>query len=57
MKRHENESVIILCPDGKQIKVIVARDGKAPRLGFEAPDEYKILREELIAKMARKMAT
>lgn len=37
----------ILIGDNVVLTVIRARDGKA-RLGFEAPDDVKIIREELL---------
>jgi len=50
--RSLNQSVIIQAPDGARIRVMLTevRDyygAKSVRLGFDAPDDYRILREEV----------
>ena len=50
--RSLNQSVIIQAPDGTRIRVMLTevRDyygAKSVRLGFDAPDSYRILREEV----------
>jgi sRNA-binding carbon storage regulator CsrA len=44
----ERDSVWIITPEGKRIRVVVRRvDGNQVRLGFTADTDVKILREEL----------
>lgn len=46
--RKVNESVVCTLPDGKEVKVtICSLSTHRVKLGFEAPDEIEILREEL----------
>jgi carbon storage regulator CsrA len=53
MTRRAGERVIITCPDGTQIEVVVTecRNGRA-KLGIEAPRDYIIDREELLLARA-----
>ena len=47
--RKRGEAVVIQCPDGTEIRVVVSElVGGRLRLGFEAPLTYKIFREELL---------
>jgi carbon storage regulator CsrA len=50
LTRKHQQAVVLTLEDGREITVLVieARDGKA-RLGFEAPDAVRILRDELTA--------
>jgi len=48
LSRKVDERVIITTPDGKEISVMLVRQGTdRARLGFEAPANYRIRREEL----------
>lgn len=45
--RFEDDSLVIVAPDGTEIEVAVVRiQGNKVRLGVEAPQEYRILRGE-----------
>lgn len=46
LTRKIHESVICNV-GGREIKVTVVKDGKTVRLGFTAPDDVQIYREEL----------
>jgi carbon storage regulator len=49
LSRHKNESVFIELPNGELIKVMIVdiRDGCKVRLGFEAPTNIPVHREEV----------
>lgn len=48
LSRKENESVIIKLPDGREVVVMLtAIRGDRVRLGFEAPKDIVILRQEV----------
>lgn len=51
LSRCVDDLVTITCPDGTEITVMVleVRRGKV-RLGFKAPKEYQIMRDELLDK-------
>lgn len=47
LTRQKNESAFIFCPDGSRIRVMnLKAKGSAVKLGIEAPEGYKILRDE-----------
>jgi carbon storage regulator CsrA len=45
LTRKPGESVILESPDIEPIKIMILDNG---RLGFDAPDEVQIIREELL---------
>lgn len=47
LTRREGESVTVISPDGTEIEITLVEDGKAARIGIQAPKGYKILRTEL----------
>jgi carbon storage regulator CsrA len=49
LSRKVTQSVVINCPDGTQIKVVFVEQiaNHKIRLGFDAPQDYRIFREEL----------
>lgn len=51
---HKDKCIYIETPDGKTIEIMLlkTRVGQAT-LGFNAPSNYKILREELINKQEK----
>ena len=46
--RREGESITVISPDGKEIEITLTRDGNNARIGVQAPQDYKIVRTELI---------
>jgi carbon storage regulator CsrA len=52
LTRKTDESITILCPDGKLLKITVCRidDNYKVRLGIDADKSYKITRTELIER-------
>lgn len=51
LDRKEGTSVILTTPEGHSIKVtVIANTDFGVKLGFDAPREVKILREEAIRK-------
>ncbi len=48
LTRHLGESVVLQTPEGEVIVTIVAIDGRRVRLGFTAPKEVEIFRQELL---------
>lgn len=52
LTRKTDESVTILCPDGKLLKITICRidDNYKVRLGIDADKSYKITRTELIER-------
>lgn len=49
LQRDPGQSVVLILPDGTEIKVMVVCWHRAGiRLGFEAPKDVKILRSELL---------
>ena len=55
LSRYPNEWIHIVCPNGEVIKIcyIESRDKLKIRLGFDAPEDYKILREEIVSKFSQ----
>lgn len=49
--RREGESVTVISPEGTEIKITLVEDGKAARIGIQAPVDYKILRTELLEEI------
>ena len=50
LSRGPNERVIITTPQGETIQVVVVNANKGrTHLGIDAPQGYRILREELLA--------
>ncbi len=48
LSRKTEESVLLICPGGQKIEVKVNRiDGNQAKLGFAAPPDIIILRQEL----------
>ena len=53
LTRKPRESVVIQLPDGRRVTVVVMdvhRTGQRIRLGFDAPADVKIHRDELLAQ-------
>ena len=49
LSRKEDEAIIIKLPNGRQIDVIVTQiDGNQVRIGVDADEDVKIMREELL---------
>lgn len=50
LKRNCSEKVIIKCPDGKVINIYLTEivSNSSAKIGFEAPQNYIILREEVV---------
>ena len=46
--RREGESITVISPDGTEIEITLTRDGNNARIGVQAPQDYKIVRTELI---------
>lgn len=48
LSRHRSESVVLVLPDGREVNVTLCdvRADKA-RIGFEAPQDVKIMRREI----------
>jgi carbon storage regulator len=56
LTRLMEESIIIVCPNEDRILIKnVEIRGDKVRLGFEAPKDYKIYREEIIDKVDKQM--
>jgi carbon storage regulator CsrA len=54
LTRRTEEAVTITCPDGQQVVVrVLGISEGAARLGFEAPDDYQILRDNARFKQQR----
>ena len=54
LRRKKHETVTIMTPRGEELKVAVIRiAGDAVSIGFDAPQEYRIYRTELLTR-ARK---
>jgi carbon storage regulator len=54
LSRKRGESVVIRCKDGTQMKVtLVELRGDRVRLGFQAPSEVAIHREEIYAEIEK----
>ena len=49
--RREGESITVISPDGMEFKITLIQDGKAARIGIQAPKDYKILRTELLEEI------
>jgi carbon storage regulator len=51
LSRKANQTVIVTLPDGREMRVtVVDIDRNKIRLGFDAPDDVKIMREELVRR-------
>lgn len=51
LKRRRGQSIWLLLPDGTRVRVVlVSTDGPTARIGFEAPDDVRIYREELVTE-------
>jgi carbon storage regulator CsrA len=51
LARKTGETVIVTLPDGREMRVVVVDiDRNKIRLGFTAPDDVKIMREELVRR-------
>lgn len=51
LARKTGEVVIVTLPDGREMRVtVVDIDRNKIRLGFDAPDDVKIMREELVRR-------
>lgn len=49
LSRKPSETVVIVCPNGDRITVMVIDiRGDKSRLGFEAPKEYRVHRSEVL---------
>jgi carbon storage regulator CsrA len=54
LARKTGETVIVTLPDGREMRVVVVDiDRNKIRLGFTAPDDVKIMREELVRRDGR----
>ena len=49
--RREGESITVISPDGMEFEITLVQDGKAARIGIQAPKDYKILRTELFEEI------
>lgn len=49
--RREGERITVISPEGTEIEITLIQDGKAARIGIQAPKDYKILRTELLEGM------
>lgn len=56
LSRKRKEAVRLILPDGREIRVVFCywQNGQA-RLGFEAPTDVRIMREELIEEANHKL--
>lgn len=52
--RRKNESIIIKTSDGEIRVTVLERKNGHQRLGFDAPDSVKILREEVAERLEGK---
>lgn len=58
LSRQRDEEVLIACPDGTVIEVMVVDiRGDKVRIGFTAPREFQIDRAEVVRAEAAKAAT
>jgi sRNA-binding carbon storage regulator CsrA len=49
LSRSEDQSAVIQCPNGDTIEIVhCGKRGTQTKFGFIAPDDYKILRSELV---------
>ena len=47
INRKPQEVIFIKCPDGKIIEVMLTKiNGNSAIIGFTAPDDYRIIRED-----------
>jgi carbon storage regulator CsrA len=54
LTRRHGERIIVTLPDGTEIRLTVVRiTGSTVRLGFDAPDDFKITRSETEQERAR----
>ena len=52
LRRKLNESIVIQGPDGKNITITITRvRGETISLGFDAPQEYRIWRSEILPRI------
>lgn len=42
--RRKGERIMVISPEGTEIEITLVKDGKAARIGIQAPKGYKILR-------------
>lgn len=58
LTRRETESIYITCPDGTKIQIkLLEANYRRARIGFVAPKEYVISREELLEEHQRVATT
>ena len=56
LTRNHGEGVTITAPDGQTLRVVVLKvRGKQVGLGFQAPKDWKILRDELLPTEGKEM--
>jgi len=50
LTRKENESIICTLPNGDEIEIVVTKvNGKQARISIAAPNDVRIMREELLS--------
>ena len=46
--RKQNERILILTPEGRQIEIVMVKCGSNTRIGIEATQDYIVVRKELL---------
>ncbi|MDR0647688.1 MAG: carbon storage regulator [Puniceicoccales bacterium] len=53
LTRKNNESILILCPGGECVEILVSKiENERVKLGVNAPQSIRILRKEVYATMS-----